>query len=219
MMETFTLWDIVRDLLMGLRWTVLLSLIAFVGGALMASLCLWGRLSGICLFNRVISCYVACFQGTPLLMQLFLIFFGLSIWGINLSSMTAASIGLTLFTGAFLADIWWGAFRAIAPGQWQAARVLGMSRFQTVRHIIVRQAWRHAVAPTVGLAVQVIKNTALASAIGVAEITRIALIINNATLQPLVLFGLLALGYFCLCYPLSRYARYLEERLDVHGTR
>ncbi|WP_414499303.1 amino acid ABC transporter permease [Zymobacter sp. IVIA_12111.31 C1] len=218
-MATFTLWDIVRDLLMGLRWTVLLSLIAFVGGSAVTVLCVWGRLSGMRWVNRLISGYIAFFQGTPLLMQLFLIFFGLSVWQINLSPLVAASVGLTLFTGAFLADIWWAAFRAISKGQWHAARVLGMTRAQTVRYIIVRQAFRHAIAPTVGLAVQVIKNTALASAIGVAEMTRIASIVNNATLQPLTLFGLLALGYFCLCYPLSRYARHLEERLDVNGSR
>ncbi|WP_414501589.1 amino acid ABC transporter permease [Zymobacter sp. IVIA_5232.4 C2] len=218
-MATFTLWDIVRDLLMGLRWTVLLSLIAFVGGSAVTVLCVWGRLSGMRWVNRLISGYIAFFQGTPLLMQLFLIFFGLSVWQINLSPLVAASVGLTLFTGAFLADIWWAAFRAISKGQWHAARVLGMTRTQTVRYIIVRQAFRHAIAPTVGLAVQVIKNTALASAIGVAEMTRIASIVNNATLQPLTLFGLLALGYFCLCYPLSRYTRHLEERLDVNGSR
>lgn len=218
-MATFTLWDIVRDLLMGLRWTVLLSLIAFLGGSLVTVLCVWGRLSGGRWVNRLISGYIAFFQGTPLLMQLFLIFFGLSVWQINLSPMMAASVGLTLFTGAFLSDIWWAAFRAISKGQWHAARVLGMNRAQTVRYIIVRQAWRHAIAPTVGLAVQVIKNTALASAIGVVEMTRVASIVNNATLRPLTLFGLLAIGYFCLCYPLSRYARHLEERLDVHGSR
>lgn len=218
-MLTFTLWDIVRDLLMGLRWTVVLSCVAFVGGGGVTVLCLCGRLSGICWINRLISTYIAFLQGTPLLMQLFLIFFGLSVWHINLSPLTAASVGLTLFTGAFLTDIWWAAFRAIPNGQWHAARVLGMSRAQTVRYIIVTQAGRHALAPTVGLAVQVIKNTALASAIGVAEMTRIAFIVNNATLRPLTLFGLLALGYFCICYPLSRYARYLEERLNVNGSR
>lgn len=217
-MATFTLWDIVRDLLMGLRWTVLLSLTAFVGGSVVTVLCLWGRLSDVRWVNRFISSYIAFFQGTPLLMQLFLIFFGLSVWQINLSPMVAASIGLTLFTGAFLVDIWWAAFCSIPKGQWHAARVLGMTRPQTVRYIIVKQAFRHAVAPTVGLAVQVVKNTALASAIGVVEMTRIASIVNNAALRPLTLFGLLALGYFCLCYPLSRYARYLEERLDVNGS-
>lgn len=218
-MGAFTLWDIVRDLLMGLRWTVLLSLLALLGGSAVTVLCMWGRLTGKRWISRLVASYTACFQGTPLLMQLFLIFFGLSTWGINLASLPAAAIGLTLFTGAFLADIWWNAFRAIPMGQWQAARVLGMNRFQTVRYIITRQAWRHAIAPSVGLAVQVIKNTALASAIGVVEMTRIATIVNNATLQPLTLFGLLALGYFGLCYPLSRYARRLEERLDVHGSR
>lgn len=218
-MAAFTLWDIVRDLVMGLRWTVLLSLIAFGGGSAVTVLCVWGRLDGMRWVNRLISGYIAFFQGTPLLMQLFLIFFGLSVWQINLSPLIAASVGLTLFTGAFLADIWWAAFQTISEGQWHAARVLGMTRAQTVRYVIVRQAFRHAIAPTVGLAVQVIKNTALASAIGVAEMTRIASIVNNATLQPLTLFGLLALGYFCLCYPLSRYARHLEERLDANGTR
>lgn len=218
-MATFTLWDIIRDLLLGLRWTVVLAVLAFCGGALMAGLCVWGRLGQRRGVHRLIQVYTACVQGTPLLMQLFILFFGLSSWHLNLSSMTAAAIGLTLFTGAFLADIVWAGVQAVPHGQWQAARVLGLNRWQTVRHIVARQALRHAVAPTVGLAVQVIKSTALASVIGVTEMTRIASIVNNATLQPVTVFGLLAVAYFCLCYPLSRYARYLEERLDVHGPR
>ncbi|WP_211266597.1 amino acid ABC transporter permease [Halotalea alkalilenta] len=218
-MIDFTLWDILGHLLRALRWTLALSIIAFVGGGLVGALLTWWRTSQIKALQLLVRGYVELFQGTPLLMQLFLIFFGLSALGINLSAWTAATIALTLFTSAFVCDIWRGSIEAIPAGQWQAARVLGMSRLQTLRHVVLGQAVRIAIAPTVGFSVQVIKGTALASVIGFTELTRTATMLNNAAFMPFTIFGLLALCYFCLCYPLSRYARYLEKRLDVHGSR
>jgi polar amino acid transport system permease protein len=102
----FSLWDIFRNLLLAARWTVALSLIAFVGGGLVGLLLLVVRLTPSKIAQRCVSFYVQIFQGTPLLMQLFLSYFGLSLIGLNVSAWTSAAIALTLYSSAFLAEIW-----------------------------------------------------------------------------------------------------------------
>ena len=111
-MNDFSLWDILRNLLLALRWTVVLSLIAFIGGGLVGGLLLYFRLRAGKVLERFIGGYVALFQGTPLLMQLFLAFFGVALLGIDVSPWTAASVALTLYTSAFLVDIWHGSIRS-----------------------------------------------------------------------------------------------------------
>ena len=177
------------------------------------------RLSSNRWLQRLTSLYVDLFQGTPLLMQLFLIFFGAAALGQPISAWLAASVALTLFTSAFLCDIWRGCLEAVAKGQWHAARVLGMNYFQTMRHVILPQALRLSIPPTVGFSVQVIKGTALASIIGFVELTKAGTMLNNATFEPFTIFVLVALLYFALCYPLSCYARYLEKKLYDAGLR
>ncbi|MCO7233750.1 MULTISPECIES: amino acid ABC transporter permease [unclassified Cobetia] len=214
-MIDFTLWDILRNLLLAARWTLALSLIAFIGGSLVGLALTFLRLTrwpGAALFCRL---YTELFQGTPLLMQLFLAFFGVSVFGLDVSAWTAAAVALTLFSSAFLHDIWRGCVEAVPKGQWEGARVLGLGYLKTMRHIILPQALRMAIAPTVGFSVQIIKGTALASVIGFVELTKAGTMLNNATLEPFTVFALVALLYFAMCYPLSRLARHLEARLNV----
>ncbi len=215
MMTTFTDWDIVRNLLLAGRWTVLLSLVAFIGGALVTLPLLLLRLTGGRQVKRLIRGYIELFQGTPLLMQLFLAFFGVALFGIDVSAWTAASLALTFYTSAFLLDIGFGSIRALPKGQWEASRCLGLSFSQTLCRVIAPQALRIAIAPTVGFAVQVIKGTALASIIGFVELTKAGTMLTNVTYQPFKVFALVALGYFILCYPLSRYSRYLENKFNA----
>jgi polar amino acid transport system permease protein len=215
MMTTFTDWDIIRNLLLAGRWTVLLSLVAFVGGALVTLPLLLLRLTGGRTVKRLIRGYIELFQGTPLLMQLFLAFFGVALFGIDVSPWTAASLALTFYTSAFLLDIWFGSIRALPKGQWEASRCLGLSFGQTLFRVVAPQALRIAIAPTVGFAVQVIKGTALASIIGFIELTKAGTMLTNVTYQPFKVFALVALGYFILCYPLSRYSRYLETQFNA----
>jgi len=108
MMTTFTDWDILRNLLLAARWTLLLSLTAFVGGTLVTLPLLFLRLLQRKWLTRLIRCYTELFQGTPLLMQLFLAFFGVGLFGIDVAPWTAASLALTFYTSAFLLDIWFG---------------------------------------------------------------------------------------------------------------
>ncbi|MDH2291256.1 amino acid ABC transporter permease [Cobetia sp. 10Alg 146] len=214
-MIDFTLWDILRNLLLAARWTLALSLIAFIGGSLVGLALTFLRLTrwpGAALFCRL---YTELFQGTPLLMQLFLAFFGVAVFGLDVSAWTAAAVALTLFSSAFLHDIWRGCVEAVPKGQWEGARVLGLGYLKTMRHIILPQALRMAISPTVGFSVQIIKGTALASVIGFVELTKAGTMLNNATLEPFTVFALVALLYFAMCYPLSRLARHLEARLNV----
>ena len=214
-MVEFTFWDIAYQLLLALRWTVALSVIAFVCGALLGLGLLVLRLSKLPGATRCVSLYVQIFQGTPLLMQLFLAFFGVALFGVDVSAWTAASVALTLYTSAFLLDIWFGSIRALPKGQWEASRCLGLSFGQTLYRVVAPQALRIAIAPTVGFAVQVIKGTALASIIGFVELTKAGTMLTNVTYQPFKVFALVALGYFILCYPLSRYSRYLENKFNA----
>ncbi|RRZ92127.1 amino acid ABC transporter permease [Erwinia sp. 198] len=214
-MTTFTDWDILRNLLLAARWTLLLSLTAFFGGTLVAMPLVMVRLTRRRWPNRAISACIELFQGTPLLMQLFLAFFGVALFGIDVSPWTAASLALTLYTSAFLIDIWVGSINALPKGQWEASRCLGLAKGQTLYRVVLPQALRIGIAPTVGFAVQVVKGTALASIIGFVELTKAGTILNNVTYQPFKVFGLVALGYFLICYPLSRYSQYLEKKFNA----
>jgi polar amino acid transport system permease protein len=215
-MVEFSLWDIVRNLLLAARWTVGLSLIAFVGGSLVGMLLVMLRLSKAPGAQTVVATYVQIFQGIPLLVQLFLAYYGLGLFGINTSPWVAAGMGLTLYTSAFLSEIWRGCIAAIPQGQWEASASLALSFFEQLRYIILPQALKIAVPPTVGFLVQVIKGTALASVIGFMELTKVGKTIANATFSPFLIFSCVALLYFALCYPVSRYAKHLERKIHVH---
>lgn len=214
-MVEFTLWDIVRNLLLALRWTVALSAIAFIGGGLVGGLLLTLRLGLGSRTRWLISLYVQLFQGTPLLMQLFLAYFGLALLGLEVSAWTAAALALTLYTSAYLVEIWRGCVDAVPRGQWEAARSLALSFGEQLRHVVLPQAVRLAIAPTVGFLVQVVKGTALASVIGFVELTKAGSMIANASFKPFLVFGCVALLYFALCFPISLFAKHLEGKLHA----
>jgi polar amino acid transport system permease protein len=216
-MVDFTLWDITRNLLLAARWTIALSLIAFVGGGLVGLLLLMLRLTKRPVLEWLVAAYVQIFQGIPLLVQLFLAYYGLGLFGINTSPWVAASAGLTLYTSAFLTEIWRGCVAALPRGQWEASQSLALGFSEQLRHIILPQATRIAIAPTVGFLVQVIKGTALASVIGFMELTKVGKSIANATFNPLLIFSCVAVMYFLLCYPVSLYAKSLERKLNANG--
>jgi polar amino acid transport system permease protein len=214
-MNEFTTWDILRNLLLAARWTVLLSLVSFIGGGMVGALLLLLRIGHNKFGQRFAKTYVELFQGTPLLMQLFLAFFGLGLFGIDVPAWLAAGVALILWTAAFLVEIWRGCVEAIAKGQWEASSSLGMGYIQQMRWVILPQALRIAVPPTVGFSVQVVKGTALTSIIGFVELSKAGTVVTNATFQPFTVYGLVALIYFCLCWPLSRSSQMLERKLNV----
>lgn len=214
-MIDFSLWDVLRNLMLAARWTLALSLVAFIGGGLVGLALLVLRLTPSRAARAFVAAYVQLFQGTPLLMQLFLAYFGIALFGIDTSAWTAAAVALTLYTSAFLAEIWRGCVAAVPRGQWEAARSLALGFGEMLRHVILPQALRIAVPPTVGFLVQVVKGTALASVIGFVELTKAGAMIANATFKPFVVYSCVALLYFALCYPVSLYARGLERKLNA----
>jgi polar amino acid transport system permease protein len=201
-------------ILLATRWTVLLSLIAFAGGACLGLLVALGRVSERAPFRFVSATFIRIFQNTPLLMQLFLVYFGVTIIGMNIDPLAAAALGLILNAAAFLGEIWRGCIQAIPGGQDEAGRALGLRARHRMGLIVLPQALRIAIAPTVGFMVQIIKNTSLASIIGFTELTRSGQIVNNATFRPFLIFGVVALLYFAQCWPLSYWSRKLELRIS-----
>ncbi|MDP2450039.1 MAG: amino acid ABC transporter permease [Polaromonas sp.] len=211
-MVQFSLWDIFTFLLGAVRWTVALSLIAFVGGGLVGMGLLLLRFARVRGAATAVAWYVQIFQGTPLLMQLFLVYFGLALLGMDTSPLVSAAICLTLYASAYLTEIWRGCVNAIPKGQWEASTTLALSFTQQMRHVILPQALRVAIAPTVGFLVQIIKGTALASVIGFVELTKAGQMISNATYQPFLAYTFVGILYFALCYPLSWWSQRLENR-------
>jgi polar amino acid transport system permease protein len=212
---TLSLMQIIPFLLAAARWTLLLASIAFIGGGIGATLLLLWRYGAPRVGMRITSIYIQLLQGTPLLLQLFLVFFGLPMLGIDVAPLTAAGIALTLYASAFLAEIWRGCVDSIPRGQWDASDSLGMTYLVQMRYVILPQSLKIAIPPTVGFLVQLLKSTALASIVGFEELTRAGQIVANATFQPLVVYGLVAIIYFAMCYPLTVGSRYLERRLKT----
>jgi polar amino acid transport system permease protein len=219
-MISLPLSDIVPFLLLAARWTLLLAAIAFAGGGIAALLLLLLRYARPGLGAKFVNLYTELFQGTPLLLQLFLVFFGLPLLGIEVSPLLAAGLALTLYAGAFLAEIWRGCVDAVPRGQWEASAALGLNFLTQMRDVILPQALRIAIPPTVGFLVQLLKATALSSIVGFNDLTRAGTIVTNATFQPLLVYGLVALIYFAMCYPLTLSARILERKLaGAHVSR
>jgi len=206
-------------IIFAVQWTLLLSAVAFAGGAIGGLLIALGRVSDNKVVRYLCLGFIRLFQGTPLLMQLFLVFFGLSIFGFGIDPWIAAAFALTLHASAFLGEIWRGCIEAVPRGQTEASWALGLSYFDRMKSVVLPQASRVAVAPTVGFLVQLIKGTSLASIIGFVELTRAGQIINNATFEPFKVFGLVALTYFIICWPLSIYARRMENRFAATARR
>ena len=212
-MITLSLWDILKFLLLAARWTLLLSGIAVLGGGVGALLLLLLRYARPGLGANFVRLYTELLQGTPLLLQLFLVFFGLPLLGMDVSPLLAAGVALTLYSSAFLAEIWRGCIDAVPRGQWEASASLGMHFLLQMRYVILPQALRIAIPPTVGFLVQLVKSTALASIVGFNELTRTGQIVTNATFQPFLIYACVALIYFAICYPLTFCARTLERQL------
>ncbi|CAN5798891.1 amino acid ABC transporter permease [soil metagenome] len=197
------------------RWTVLLSLIAFVGGAIVGLPLALMRVSRSAVLRALSSGYIQIIQGTPLLIVLFLSYFGLGIMGYKLEPLVAAGLSLTFYAAAFLGEIWRGCIEAVPRTQWEASDCLGLDTLQQYVYVILPQAMKIAIPPTVGFMVQIVKNTSLASVIGFVELARAGQIVNNSTFEPFVIFTTVAVIYFVLCYPLSVAARTLERRANA----
>jgi polar amino acid transport system permease protein len=195
----------------GAMWTVGLSLIAFVGGGLLGLAVALCRVSPSRFLRLITAGYVQLIQGTPLLVILFMTFFGLPQLGFSISPLAAAGLSLTIYVGAYLGEIWRGCIESVPRAQWEAAECLALTRVQRMRMVVLPQAIRIATPPTVGFMVQIVKNTSLASVVGFVELARSGQIINNSVFEPFIIYLIIAAIYFALCYPLSRWSQRLER--------
>ena len=202
-------------LLKGLQWTLVLSAIAFVTGIVSGLGVALVRTSGIRPLERVTGWYINLFQGTPLLMQLFVVYFGLALIGLKLDAWVAVAIGFTLHASAYLGEIWRGSIEAIPRPQWEAAACLALSFPKQLWYVILPQAARISIPPTVGFAVQLIKSTSIAAIIGFVELTRAGQLMTNTTFKPMIVYPIVAALYFVICWPLSLLAQSLERRIDA----
>lgn len=197
------------------RWTLALTAIAFAGGAILGLAVMMLRVMPFRPVNWLAIGWIQAIQGTPLLAQLFVFFFGFAIFGYRVSPWVAAGVAFSIYASAFLAEIWRGCVQAVPKTQWEASAALGLSFPEQLRYVILPQALRIAIPPTVGFLVQLVKNTSLASVIGFIELTREGQITTGATFRPFTVYGIVAVLYFCICFPLSQWSQHLERRLNV----
>ncbi|WP_046865472.1 amino acid ABC transporter permease [Microvirga massiliensis] len=214
MIRSFGLIDVLY-LIAAARWTLLLTLVAFLGASLVGFSIALLRVAPLAPLRWLAALYIQVVQGTPLLVWLFLLYFGLSIVGLEVNSWAAAAIAFAIYGGAFLGEIWRGALGSISKTQWEAGASLGLSFMEQLRHVIVPQSIRVAIPPTVGFLVQLIKNTSLAATIGLVELTREGQLTSAATFRPFAVYLTVAALYFAMCFPLTQWSRSLERKFNV----
>jgi polar amino acid transport system permease protein len=199
-------------LLKGLQWTLVLSAAGFICGTLTGLGVALVRTSGIRFLERIAAGYIALFQGTPLLMQLFVVYYGLALYGIKLDAWVAVAIGFTLHASAYLGEIWRGAIEAVPRGQVEAAKALSLGYVWRMKDVILPQALRVSLPATIGFLVQLIKGTSLAAFVGFTELSRAGSMVSNQIFKPLLVFGIVGVMYFAICWPLSLYGTRLERQ-------
>ena len=202
-------------LLKGLQWTVILSVIAFVCGAVGGLGIALARTSKWSKLRKAAAAFIGVFQGTPLLMQLFVVYYGLALIGVQLEAWFAVAVGFMLHASAYLGEIWRGSIEAVPRGQIEAANALGLKYYARTRYVVLPQAIRISLPATIGFLVQLIKGTSLAAIVGFTELARAGSILSNQIFQPLLIYAIVGVMYFAMCWPLSLYGSRLEHRLAV----
>jgi len=201
--------------LKGLWMTVAVSGLSLVAGTVIGFI--WGiiRASRMRFIKPVIGAWVDVIRGTPFLVQVFIVFFILPEFGIQLEAFPAAVIALTNLTACFICEIVSAGILAVPPGQKEAATATGLSGFQQLQCVILPQAMRVILPPLVGQYVLLVKDSSVVSAIGVVDVTRVGWLTVQRIPQGLLVFGLVAILYFAVCYPLIRLSNTLEKRMST----
>jgi polar amino acid transport system permease protein len=204
-------------LLKAVPTTLMLSLGALAGGVVAGLIVAILRIVPSRPLRWLAVSYIELFQGTPLLMQLFVVYYGLAvIFNVQIGAWPAVLIAFTLYSAAFLGETWRGAIEAIPKPEWEAAACLSLSFPKQLWYVILPQAARISIPPTVGFAVQLIKNTSIAAIIGFIELTRAGQLMTNMTFKPMIVYPIVAGLYFLLCWPLSVISQSLERRIDAN---
>jgi polar amino acid transport system permease protein len=202
-------------LLTAALWTIGLSLFALLGGGVLGFCIALMRVSNNRIAATISGAYIQVVQGIPLLVLLFISYFGFSIAGFNTGPLITVFAAFSIYSAAYLGEIWRGCIESVPKTQWEASACLGFPRHLQLAQVILPQALRISIPPTVGFMVQLVKNTSLASTVGFIELARAGQILNNTTFRPFTIFLLVASIYFCICFPLSYLSRRLEGSLHV----
>ncbi len=202
-------------LLQGLKWTLALTLIGFIGGGIFGLCVALGRVAETPAIQRASTGFIAIFQGTPLLMQLFVVYYGVALAGLNVDAWIAVAIAFTLHASAFLGEIWRGGIQAVPKGQTEAANALGLHYVSRMKDVVLPQAFKISLPATIGFLVQLIKGTSLAAIVGFVELSRAGQIVSNQTFRPLTVFAIVGIMYFLICWPLSLWGASVEKRMQA----
>jgi polar amino acid transport system permease protein len=221
-MLSFYFNELLRSLpffIKGVYMTVAVAGLSLVFGTII------GFITGILRASRnkpvryIVGAWVDLIRGTPFLVQVFIIFFILPGIGIELEAFPAAVIALTNLTASFICEIVAGGILSVPTGQSEAATSAGLSNYQQLRFIVLPQAMRTIMPPLVGQYVLLVKDSSVVSAIGVVDITRVGWLTVQRVPEGLMVFGLVGLLYFAICYPLINLSGYLERRMSVGSTK
>ena len=203
----------------GLWMTVAVAGLSLIAGTIIGFICGILRAGRNKILRAIIGAWVDLIRGTPFLVQVFIIFFILPSAGIELEAFPAAAIALSNLTASFICEIVAGGILAVSKGQREAATASGLSQYQQLRFIVLPQAMRTIMPPLVGQYVLLIKDSSVVSAIGVVDITRVGWLTVQRIPEGIMVFGLVGLLYFIICYPLINLSGYLERRMTVVSTR
>jgi ectoine/hydroxyectoine ABC transporter permease protein EhuD len=204
--------DILPYLLEGAISTVKLTFLSMTLALAIGLAVALFRLSRNRFVNLIATAYVELIRGTPLLVQLFIIYYGLPQYGIRLDAFTAGVVGLSTNYGAYLAEVYRAGILSIDRGQWEAGDSIGLTRFALMRYIILPQAIRVVLPPIGNYFISMLKDSALVATISVVELMRAAQLRVAITFRAMDIYLLVALLYFLMSYPVSLFVRYLERR-------
>ena len=204
--------------LKGLWVTVQVAGISLIGSTLFGFCLGMARTIRLRALKFAIAGYVDLIRGTPFLVQLFIVFFILPEWGLQVEAFSAAVLSLTIYGTAYVSEIVYGGIETIPPGQTEAAVATGLSWLQRMRFVVLPQAMRPIIPPLVGQYVLIIKDTSVVSVIGLTDVTRVGWLTVQRIPEGLMVFGLVGGLYFCICYPLILLSNWCETRLAGGGT-
>jgi polar amino acid transport system permease protein len=205
-------------LLLGAVWTIALSVVAAFGAVAVGLIVCAGRMSASPLFARPAKIYIEIIRGTPLLLQLFFLYYGLPDLGIVLPAFLAGVMGLSLNFGAYLAELFRAGIQSVDQGQRQAARSLGMNGLLLFYLVVMPQALRNIFPALGNYALVLVKDSSLVAVISVLELMRTGELLASATFRALEVYTLVGLFYFAICFVLSRGFLITERRLVIPGT-
>lgn len=208
--------ELLLPLLRGAFWTVVLCAVSGVLGSLIGLIVGLARTSGVRVLNLIGAVYTNFVRGVPILIILLFVYFALPLLipGAILPMFATAIIALTVYVGAYMAEIVRGSILSVPKGQSEAAEALGMGYWAKLRFVIVPQAMKTIVPPAVGVLLSLVKDTSLVSVIGYVELTKSGRIVSILSSDPILVFTIVGALYFIICYPISLFGRRYEERLE-----